>query len=456
MKKTITLFLLNYFRVLAKLQLGKNRPIIIGVTGSAGKTTVMNAVAAVLQERYQVKISEKANSQSGLSLNILGLNPSSFSVLDWLRLVLLAPIKVLTNWEKFQVYIAEMGIDGPDEPANMEYLLKIVSPKIGVFTSLTPVHAQAFDHLVTERNVNKRATALLTAIAREKAKIITRLPVDGTAVYNADDLLLARECGATRANQVTFGKNPSAVVRLLKTSWKNQGTSFTLKHGSSEATIVLEKYLLPEHFGLSFASAAAVGATLGISLTEATQAISRNFVLPPGRASLIAAVHRSTILDSSYNSAPAPLLDFLELLEQLKRKKDTKNSPPTRILGLLGDMRELGKLSGYEHARIAKPAGAVLDAIYLIGPEMRKHALPVLKKKKLPVLWFASAAAAAEKLKKDLQPNDLLLVKGSQNTILLEIAVEKLMANPLDAPTLLCRRGKFWDRQRKILVSSIY
>ena len=448
MKKALSLALLNYFRVLARLQLRKNNPIIVGVTGSAGKTTMMHAIHAVLQEKFVVKISEKANSQSGLSLNILGLSPHSFSLVDWLRLAILAPIKLLTNWEKYQLYIAEMGIDSPDEPANMEYLLKILRPQIGVFSSVTLVHAQAFDHLVSERDVKKRAVALMAEIAKEKAKIITRLPANGTAVFNGDDPIIRAACASTQAPQTSFGTGSGSAVRLLKTSWQSQGTSFVLRHHKQEVTIRLEKYLLPEHYGLSFAGSAAVGSALGVSLTEAARAIEKHFTLPPGRATLIDAINNATILDGTYNSAPEPVLDFLELFQTLKSERSRKNG---RVLGLLGDMRELGKISSYEHTRVAKRAGEVLDRIYLVGPQQREHALPFLKKAKKNVFWFPSARLAAQQLRQDLQAHDLLLVKGSQNTLLLEIAVEELMANPADAGKLLCRRGSYWDRERRKL-----
>lgn len=451
MKKQLSLLVLYYFRVLARLQLYKNRPLVIGVTGSAGKTTVMAAVGAILKQKYTVKVSEKANSQSGLSLNILGLQPSSFSVLDWLRLILFAPFKLLTNWQKFQVYVAEMGIDSPDSPANMEYLLKIVKPTIGVFTSVNLVHAQAFDHLVTERDVKKRERALLTAIAAEKAKLITRLPESGSAIYTADDEVILQQCAATKAAELSFGTSHRATVRLVSTTWKNQGTSFTVQHGKDQAVITLKHYLLPAHYGLSFAAALAVGLALDIPLKNAAKTLSTAFSVPAGRASLIPAIKQATILDSSYNSAPAPLVDYMQLLEELKCQKRKKSEFPGRTLGLLGDMRELGKLSGYEHTRIARRAVGVFDRLYLVGPEMREHALPVLKKSHIPTTWFATAGEAATQLKTELQADDLLLVKGSQNTLLLEIAIEQLMANPQDANKLLCRRGKYWDRLRKQL-----
>lgn len=454
MKNFFSTILLAWFRVLAKLQLLKNKPQVIGITGSAGKTTTMHAVAAVLQDSHKIKVSNKANSQSGLSLNILGLDPKSFSLFDWLRLSFLAPFKLLTNWEKYDIYIAEMGIDSPDEPANMEYLLKIVKPTIGIFTSVTLVHAQAFDHLVTERDVKKRAAALLEAIASEKAKLLTRLPSTGTAIFNGDDAIITAAASSTLATKCSFGHGKTTTVRMMSTDWKSRQTTFTLKHGAQTAVISLQ-YLLPEHYGYSFAAAIGAGGALGVDLPTAAKAIEKNFVLPPGRASLIPGVNGSTILDGSYNSAPAPLVDFLELVEEIKQKKTDKNAFPKRLVGLLGDMRELGKLSGYEHTQVAKKSAEILDAIYLVGPQMREHALAVIQKSKKPVFWFASASEAGAQLAKDLQKDDLLLVKGSQNTILLEIAIEKLMAEPGRAEELLCRRGKFWDRERTTLKAAV-
>lgn len=450
MKKHASLAVLNYFRVLARLQLLKNRPLIIGVTGSAGKTTMMHALKAVLDKQYTLKVSEKANSQSGLSLNILGLYPTSFSVFDWLRLTVLAPLKLLTNWEKYDAYIAEMGIDSPDEPANMGYLLRIVQPAIGVFTSVNLVHAEAFDKVVSERNVHKREGALLQAIAKEKAKLITGLPSSGFAVYTSDDPVIAQACSTTIAKQLTFGAHRQSTVRLMGTTWKSHATIFTVRHAKEETQMVCNDYLLPEHYGKTLCGAVAVALALKIPFKQAARALSEKFRLPPGRATLIPAINKATILDSSYNSSPAPLADFLDLVHKLKLSKAKSAAFPRRVLGLLGDMRELGKLSGFEHDRAARKAAATLDRAYLVGPAMREHVLPILKKAGIPAVWFSSPLQAAAQLKEDLQPDDLLLVKGSQNTIFLESAVEQLMQNPQEADALLCRRGSFWNKQRKL------
>jgi UDP-N-acetylmuramyl pentapeptide synthase len=87
MKQKIALFVLYYLRFFAKLQLRKNKNCkIVGVTGSAGKTSTRNAIYSVLKNKYKVKVSFKANSESGISLNILGLEMNDYSSLDWKNL----------------------------------------------------------------------------------------------------------------------------------------------------------------------------------------------------------------------------------------------------------------------------------------------------------------------------------------------------------------------------------
>lgn len=115
-------------------------------------------------------------------------------------------------------------------------------------------------------------------------------------------------------------------------------------------------------------------------------------------------------------------------------------------------MRELGKVAQLEHEKVAKKAIAVCDAIFLTGPQMKEFALPIIKKSTVPVLWFKNGYEAADYLQDQLKKDDVLLVKASQNTLLLEITVEKLMARPEEANTLLARRGAFWDKKRAELL----
>lgn len=436
MKKKIILLILAYFRFLAKLQLKKNKPLIIGITGTTGKSSTRNAVYAVLQNKFKVKVSFKANSETGIPLDILGLWPKNYSALDWLSLIMLAPIKLLTNWKKYDIYIAEMAIDSPFPPKNMQYLLSIIQPQIGVFLNVALVHSFTFDELVDEKNIKKRKQKIKELIAKEKGKLITQLPPAGLAVLNIDNNLTASFNKKTQAKVNYFGFNKQADIQITKTQQSLLGSEFTFKYQNKSAAIKMPGCLLANHFAHTFAAAITIGLHLNLSLQECCDAIEKNFQLAPGRSSLIKGVNSSFIFDSSYNASADTALT-LPMLTKLGAK---------RLMVILGDMRELGIQTAPEHQRLAKALAKYnLAEIVLVGLEMKKYAMPILKNK---AKWFKNAYLATNYLKPKIKPGDLILVRGSQNTILLEIAVEQLMANPKKAEQLLCRRGKFWDKKR--------
>jgi UDP-N-acetylmuramyl pentapeptide synthase len=117
-------------------------------------------------------------------------------------------------------------------------------------------------------------------------------------------------------------------------------------------------------------------------------------------------------------------------------------------IAILGDMRELGLQTESEHKKVAKTAVKAADKIILIGPLMNQYALPLIKQSKIPVNWFSTAGEAANYLIENISGNEIILVKGSQNTIFLEIVVEALLKNKSSVKNL-CRRGPFWDKTRR-------
>ncbi len=434
--------ILGYLRIAAKIQLFKIKPRIIGVTGSAGKTSTCHAIQAVLKNHFTVKISYKANSETGLPLNLLGLQPVDYSKKDWLRLLLLEPWKLLSNWDKYDYYIAEMAIDSPFEPKNMSYLLKIMQPEIGVFLNAAPMHSFEFDQLAQETEPKKRRAEISQLIAAEKGKMITSLPEKGVAILNTDDNNVINFANKTSASVLSFGTKKKAEVQMVDYDSSLSGSSFKIQYQNQTTSLNFTHYLLPSHYGLSFAAALAVGISQGLSLEKAARSLEANYKLPPGRASLIPAINNAWILDSSYNASAQPVIDSLNLVN---------HASTGRKSALLGDIRELGEETKTEHLLVAKKAAQICDLVCLVGPQTKKYIWPYLKEKNIAVKWFKTAYLAAEFLQKKLQKDDLLLVKGSQNTLLLEIAVEKLMKHPERAEQILCRRGQFWDKRRLAL-----
>jgi len=441
MKKTLILFILTYFKVLAKLQLLKNKPIIIGITGSAGKTSTRNALAAALKNNFKIKVSYKANSETGLPLNILGLKLDNFSWQDWLLMIVRAPIQLFTYWPNHQIYIAEMAIDSPDSPKNMSYLLSIFKPKIGIFLNAQALHSFNFDKLTDISDPEQRTQQLAKLIAHEKGKLITALPKDGLAILNADDQNVLQFQASTQAQVLTFGKSVQAKIKLKNFKPSLDGTSFSFAYLNQELTINFPNFLLPEHVGYSLAATVACCLELKLPIHEIITSLETNFIPPESRSSLLAGINHSYIIDSSYNSSRAPLTDMLHLLKQ---------ASPGRKLALLGDMRELGYETQLEHEKLVPVIENCCDVVVLVGPQMKQFVLPLLKKSrtKLKTTWFSTAQEAGEYLRPMMKKDDMLLVKGSQNELFLEMAVEQLMAEPALANKVLCRRGKFWDQKR--------
>lgn len=451
MKQKLGLIFLHYIRILARLQLAKIKPDIIGITGSAGKSSVRNAVAQILEVKYKCKVTGKANSESGIPLDILGLEMEDYSIVDWLRVLIFAPIKLITNWEKYDKYIVEMGIDSPDEPKNMEYLLKILQPQIGVFINAAAVHSAPFDKLVKTTDPQMRKIEAVKLIAQEKGKMIEGLPKDGFAILNMEDKNVRGFAEKTKANVFAIGKEQRSLfptaIHYENVLYNVNGFScnFVLTENDKEIAkqhLEFRKQILGPQYAITFALAIAVGLAYDIAFDDCVDAL-RLYKLPPGRASLINGIQDTNIIDSSYNASAEPMLDALDVLNHAKGV--------AKKIAVLGDMRELGEEAKYEHERIAEKAIEIADELVLVGPLMKKFFIPQAKDLGFDgnkIHWFKNSTQAAEFVKQMIQGGEVILVKGSQNTIFLERVVEAIMANPKMADNLLCRRGEYWEKVR--------
>ena len=365
MKKYFSHILLNYFRLLAIIQLAKNpKIVIVGITGSAGKSSTLNACQAALSPKYKVKTNGGSNSESGIPLSILGIKVISYSPMDWLKYALLAPIKLITNWQKYDFFLCEMGID---KPGDMSYLLKIFKPHIGIFLNVSLVHCENFN------NINE--------IGLEKAKMIAALPSTGYALLNINDPIVAKTSLNTLAKKVPL--KPIAI-------------SF-------------DNYATPASFNISIGAAVSLAKLYDIDQSSAINNIKTNLVLPPSRSSLLTGINHSTIIDSSYNSSPLACSEMLEVLQKY----------PSPRIAILGDMREMGQQSESAHQQIYRQALKSSDTLISVGPMTSKYFGD--KSIKFAFWW-----QALEYIKQNLPDKSTILIKGSQNTIYLEEIVKSL------------------------------
>ncbi|HPJ17267.1 MAG TPA: Mur ligase family protein [Candidatus Woesebacteria bacterium] len=327
MKNFFSLIFLNYLRLIAKIQLAKIKLLnpklqIVGITGSAGKTSCLLACEAVLKDHFKVKTNYGGNSESGIPLSILDIKITDFKILDWIKIAILSPIKLLTNWKTYDIFLVEMGIDSAKEPKNMAYLLKIIHPDIGIFLNVTSVHIQNFNSLDN--------------IAQEKARLINSLNHHGFAILNINDPLV------TKYTQITLAKKIAIKPFKVKSP----------------------RFAFPPAQELTFGAAAALAQIFNITPDFS------NYQAPPSRCSLFKGINNSTIIDSSYNSS---LLATTEMLAVLK------SSPSPRI-AVLGDMRELGQASKTEHEKLYKIALNSADLIISVGVETQKYFGPKSEK----------------------------------------------------------------------------
>ena len=160
--------------ILARAAVRKYNPIIVGITGSVGKTSAKEAIFAVLKNKYRTRTSEKNyNNEIGLPLTILGIPHCGRNIFAWcFELVRTFFRGVLGQYQYPEILILEYGVD---RPGDMDYLLSIARPNIAIVTAIgeIPAHVEFFKDP--------------EELVKEKGKLVEALPSDGTAILNHDD-----------------------------------------------------------------------------------------------------------------------------------------------------------------------------------------------------------------------------------------------------------------------------
>lgn len=442
LKSVRSLFLLPvayYLRFFAKLQLRKINPVIVGVGGASGKTSVALLISEILEKKFKVKQGKGKNSETGIPLSILDIDMHSYSVFDWIRVLIIAPVNLFTNFKKYDFYVVEMGIDGPNPPKNMEYLLSIVKPGVGVLTNINIEHSVYFDPLVESENDLDRKKRILDITSKQEGLLLKSIDQSGRCVVNLDDssikaLLPLKSktitLSAKEKNADFYITSINIGVDIFEVKFVFLNNSYQLKLGRP----------LPKYYAYSFILAISTCFACGISIDESINVLEKNFTLPPGRFSVFKGIKNSTIFDSSYNSSLEPATGALETVSEIAGNR--------RRVAILGDMRELGSLSRIQHELLAKTVLKKVDLAILIGSMMNEFVAPILRTENFKFQTFLTFKDAKKTILETIQKDDLILIKGSQNTLFLERAVEMLLADKSDTK-FLCRRERHWDKVRR-------
>jgi UDP-N-acetylmuramyl pentapeptide synthase len=419
MKSVLT----NILALLAKLYLWRYRPVIVGVTGSAGKTTTKLAIAAVLETARRVRASGgNMNTELGIPAAVIGdvadrYYRSGGSVLFWLGVVAQGLVGWLHPRSSYpEVLVLEYGADRPGDIAR---LVAIVPPTVGVVTRVgdIPVHVEFF--------------ASPQHVAREKAALVKAVPPNGLIVLNADDLTVLEMRTEAPSAVTTFGFGPGARVHIEGFVAAMDGITFNL---TDHATMPVRiRGTISKGAALAAAAAVAVGQHFGIGLAQAAESLSA-MRMPPGRMRILPGVKNTTIIDDTYNASPAAMHLALDSVRDL----------PGRKVAVLGDMKELGEHSPKAHQEIGTMAAMVASVLVCVGEGgrlMREAAANQLPPERL--FWFGDSRQAAPEVQRLLRAGDVVLVKGSQS-MRMERVVREIMAEPQRASELLVRQSAKW------------
>jgi UDP-N-acetylmuramoyl-tripeptide--D-alanyl-D-alanine ligase len=355
---------------------------IAGVTGSVGKTTTKEILAALLGAKLRVLKSEgNLNNEYGLPLTLFRLE------------------------EMHQAAVLEMGMSRRGELAR---LAAIAKPDVGVVTRVAPAHLEFF--------------ASVDEIALAKRELIEGLNGRGsTAVLNADDPRVAAFGAFAPGRVVTYGIEKPAFFMAQEIEDRGAfGSAFD--YVSPEGRVRLE-LTVPGRHAISNALAALAAASVwNIGAAEA-QSVFRTLRAPAMRGELLRFSNGAAVINDSYNSSPAALQAMMELLAATPNYR-------RRILAA-GEMRELGASSAELHREAGKFAAKTCKIDCIIG--VAGDAAEIVEGAvasgfpRAQAKFFASPEEAAQYLKNFLISGDLLLVKGSRG-VKMESIVEALIA----------------------------
>jgi UDP-N-acetylmuramoyl-tripeptide--D-alanyl-D-alanine ligase len=413
----------------ARRVIEREKPEVIAVTGSVGKSSAKQAVAAALRGKFTVRATPgNFNTEIGLPLTVLDLPSGGSSRLAWLKLGLMAWMRSHRSQSGYpKKLVLEMAAD---KPGDLGQLCDIAAPNVAVVTTVGESHLQAF------KNVE--------AIEKEKGTIVDRLTPQGLAVLNRDDERVWKMRTRTKAQVVSFGFHEEADVRGVTEltapvlDADRVGMRFKVQAGGSTVPFFLPG-VLGQHSLYGALAAVAVGLHEGMNLIELSDALMQ-YDAAPGRMRLLPGIKRTFLIDDTYNAAPRSVMAALETLRDLPLA-----AADDKRFAVLGDMRELGDDTTRMHAEVGAKAAECADVVVLVGELMvgAERAAKIAGADEGRVFHFATAREAGRFVQERMKQGDAVLVKGSR-AMEMERVVKELMAEPQRAAELLVKTHADW------------
>lgn len=348
---------------------------VVAITGSDGKTTTKDMVAAVLQTRRTTeKTPGNFNNEIGLPLTLLQTDAST------------------------QVLVVEMGMRGSGQ---IRTLARIARPHIGIVTNVSPVHLELL--------------GTVEAIAAAKRELVEQLPATGTAVLNGDDEQVLAMAGATEARVITYGLGATNDVRATDVADEAAGgVHFTLHYEGRTTRVHVPA---PGFHNVYNALAAAAAAfAVGLDATDVAAGLAAYPAQRSGmRLEIVTGPDDVCIVNDAYNASPASMRTALDLLGRM----------PGRRLAVLGDMLELGPIAGPEHEAVGRRVAELgLVGFVAVGRWASTMTTAAAQAGMPPAALEAvpDADTALSAIRRRLHPGDTVLVKASRGLQLERVA----------------------------------
>ncbi|HWC35763.1 MAG TPA: UDP-N-acetylmuramoyl-tripeptide--D-alanyl-D-alanine ligase [Mycobacteriales bacterium] len=296
---------------------------VCGVTGSSGKTSTKDLIAAVLRRKGPTVAARGSfNNEIGLPLTVLQVDESTRHL------------------------VLEYSARGE---GHITYLTGIAPPNVGVVLNVGQAHLGEF---------GTRA-----AIARAKGELVAALPANGVAILNLDDPLVAAMSDRTTARVVTYGESPDADVRIEEVTVDQEARArFRLVTPAGSAEVALAVH--GRHQAGNAAAAAAVGLEAGMPLSDVVDALADAGPQSPHRMAVSRRGDGLLVVDDAYNANPESVRAALDALVRLAAPRGGKS------WAVLGEMRELGESSDTLHRATGRAAAELgVDHLVVVGDE---------------------------------------------------------------------------------------
>lgn len=436
----ITKLVQRFLAASARRAIRREKPAIVAITGSVGKSSTKEAIAVALGSREagsSVRASLKNyNNEYGVPFTVLNVQASGRDPLAWARIIVRA---LWLGWGMGRIGAKMLVLEmGADRKGDLAWLVGIAPPDVSVVTAVAPAHAEYF--------------GTIEDVAVEKGTLVRALTKQGLAVLNADDPRVTAMRKDTEAAAIYVGESEGSDVRVhdARIMVETDEHGFVVPRGLEIALDAGGHVHRTELRGTvgrpqAWAAAAALAVARHFDIAPATalDRLTRDYHGIAGRTRIIPGIKRTTLIDDSYNAAsPTAVLSGLRDAASIQIDRNSQ-----RRIAAIGDMRELGDYSAEAHRSVGHEVAALgFDMLVTCG-KLARGIAEAAQEAGMPTNAIHECADSAEGglfIQKMLKQGDVVFVKGSQGSRM-EKVVKELMAEPLQAPFLLVRMTSDWN-----------